>query len=676
MSKEWRGINNFYFVRPGKQKDTDPESVDIDSIDEKPASQEKDEPEVRLSDGAFHEGADGFVFNKKCKIRTKVENLKETQRTKVTFNTFVVTDGEEEDLGQQVEGFVKDGYAEAEMMLYYGDKFSEKLRSDPTTKCEYIFKASHSNGKNIVTSKPLKMPYVLDIDGNVQILEMEDVLFNSDSAVLLPEGPKEDGRKDDTREKEQKQVGGLAMLKAVCEFAKENSEKKLLVLGHTDTLDDNKHNLELSRARARSVYYLLRGDRENWVSTVEKRNEENLQKKEYRNQDIRQVLTWINGKFGISCDPKKTDGSAIDSDPDTRKAIKGFREGYQKKSNNDKFKAQEYDAPASGSEYWGWAYKGEKPGWGAVFDVYMHYLATKLLGLKNYAEYKTQYADSIMKDALDWQDVHPDKQDPKDGAYAAIGCGEERPIDGFDEEWKPKDEFKSQKNRRVEAMFFDAEEAKQIVKNPALGPNKYLPCHEGDMPCAHCKPKGKPEDPCPIYGKNEEGKWWFRPEYLWADDVEDGGLLGSVKVHLVTPHYNPLTGISCTLVTKEGQEYQTILSDSRGEVTWESLFLDEYFVHMKLDDRNITFLVPWLHEDSEKHSVLILDAEELLGSNDESHSIQARLLGLGYDCGTIDGIIGQKSKKAVKDFQKDHYLKDTGDPNEATKVLLKNLFGA
>lgn len=51
-------------------------------------------------------------------------------------------------------------------------------------------------------------------------------------------------------------------------------------------------------------------------------------------------------------------------------------------------------------------------------------------------------------------------------------------------------------------------------------------------------------------------------------------------------------------------------------------------------------------------------------------NVQKALNKLGYDCGTPDGIMGKKTKAAIKDYQKDKDLKVTGTVN---KTLLKSL---
>ena len=161
MSKKpWHNINELGFSF-GKTAEKEKSKTKVVDLDDETTTPKKDEPEVRLSNGVFIEGADGFQFNKKCTIRVDAELLKETNRKRVTFDTFVVFDGEEEDLGQQVEGYINDeGYAESEMMLYYGDTYAKSLQEDPTAKCFYKFKASHTKSTGVVESEELEMPYI------------------------------------------------------------------------------------------------------------------------------------------------------------------------------------------------------------------------------------------------------------------------------------------------------------------------------------------------------------------------------------------------------------------------------------------------------------------------------------------------------------------------------------
>ncbi len=135
-----------------------------------PIVKPKQEEEVRLSKGVFEpiDSENGYEFNKKCKVRVNVDLLNgTTDRKKVTFETFVEFDGEKEDLCQPLDGFIKDdGYAESEMMLFYGEKYYQAWQKDNTVKCKYIFKATHPKAKSPAESEVLEMPYEETSEGS------------------------------------------------------------------------------------------------------------------------------------------------------------------------------------------------------------------------------------------------------------------------------------------------------------------------------------------------------------------------------------------------------------------------------------------------------------------------------------------------------------------------------
>lgn len=60
---------------------------------------------------------------------------------------------------------------------------------------------------------------------------------------------------------------------------------------------------------------------------------------------------------------------------------------------------------------------------------------------------------------------------------------------------------------------------------------------------------------------------------------------------------------------------------------------------------------------------------------DATTGIKARLNNLGYACGAVDDEWDEQARAALRRFQKDHDLDETGDCNQATRDRLKEAYG-
>lgn len=58
---------------------------------------------------------------------------------------------------------------------------------------------------------------------------------------------------------------------------------------------------------------------------------------------------------------------------------------------------------------------------------------------------------------------------------------------------------------------------------------------------------------------------------------------------------------------------------------------------------------------------------------DQISGVQQRLNNLGYKCGGEMGKLGEKTKEALKNFQADNKLNESGEPDAATKAKLQEL---
>ncbi len=194
--KGFHAVTQHVSASSSNNNSTQPADTDAD-CGTSPTPAEDTGPEVKLSNPQFVEGPDGFQFNKKCCIQVNAELLKETSRKKVSFKTFVVFEDEEEDLGQPLEGFINDeGLAKADMMLFYGEKYSQAIYDDPKAKCFYKFVASHPKGSAEVKSDELEMPYeakknitlVFEDEDGTPITNLEVELSNGDKFSIDENG--------------------------------------------------------------------------------------------------------------------------------------------------------------------------------------------------------------------------------------------------------------------------------------------------------------------------------------------------------------------------------------------------------------------------------------------------------------------------------------------------------
>lgn len=242
------------------------------------------------------------------------------------------------------------------------------------------------------------------------LLEMEDLHFHHDSAVLLPDHPREDGGDHGER------LTGLSVLLTCYLQAEAFPSQKLLVAGHTDTTGADEYNLTLSRQRAQNVYLALTGDRAGWVESCEAK---------HTTADVQQIVHWARETFGWECDPGPVDDKA---GPKTKAGVEAFQERYN----------QAFDPSISVDGIVG------PQTWGAVFDCYdfaqAQYLGTDAEGLARRRAGLTFLTPPF------------------------VGCGEHHPIEAVG-----KDVYRSDVNRRVEVVFFDPEEVPELTCHASDG---------------------------------------------------------------------------------------------------------------------------------------------------------------------------------------------------------------
>ncbi len=343
---------------------------------------------------------------------------------------------------------------------------------------------------------------------HVHLLEVEDVLFHLDSAVMMPARPEgessEDGTEDDAVDPEdveiqdrQDVVTGIDVLGIALRQFEFDPHKRILIAGHTDTSGGIQMNFELSDQRAENVLFLLLGDREQWARVSAAR---------HKVEDYQQILTWIsqNPRWLWPCDPLDIDD---DWGPDTREATHQFVDRY-----NSDYASPPGDAPAPGDDP-PEGYRAPLPpnmhlqinadprhkwpenAWAAFYDLYQEELEHTL---RNCGE----SLSSLRANRLRFVDE----------ANVYVGCGESFPVDDAE-----RTNYRSQLNRRVELLFFDEHEVPNL-----------------DEPLLSCPPERNrthTREECPLFNGCH-----YRPVYIDPDD------LTCIAYHVKFAYYNKILG--------------------------------------------------------------------------------------------------------------------------------------
>lgn len=240
------------------------------------------------------------------------------------------------------------------------------------------------------------------------ILEIQDTLFRTNSCVVLPVG--------DTPEEShtQRNVSVMNLFATALRYNEEHPGKAIFIAGHTDTTGSIPFNQKLSEERARCTLALLEGDREEFIRLVNNR---------HTVADYKQILFWSCGAFedlNFTCHPGAIDNNAYTG-------IAAIRQ-FQKDYNHHKAQlgaAHQIELAVDGAI-------GPLT-WGAIFDVYEHALS-RTLGEK-------PGGVSALREKIIWVDKE----------RKSLGFSEHHPIDQMG-----LDDVRSQANRRVELLFFDA----------------------------------------------------------------------------------------------------------------------------------------------------------------------------------------------------------------------------
>lgn len=413
------------------------------------------------------------------------------------------------------------------------------------------------------------------------LLEMEDVHFHLDSAVLLPDFQLTADSHADAPD----HVTGIAVLRACLLHAKESTDR-LLIAGHADPSGDASHNQQLSKQRADNVFYALTGDRDNWAASCQAR---------HKVEDYQQILKWVAQIWEWDCDPGEVDNSL---GPMTRDAIQEFQENY-----NLDFSGSIAEDGVVGLETWG-----------AFFDVYMEVLKLILetddAGLAAYRQ-QLKFVDSNR---------------------STVGCGENFPIEG-----PRKGVYRSQLDRRVELIFFTPDQL------------PILACHPDADSCS-------PGD-CDIYQFRH-----FRFHHLPVPPINIKTLKRWV-IRVLAPG----TGPPAKRQALANLDY-VVSGSGAGDIKGKTDPKGVLRVPVTDDPCVMTLKIAGLEFQ--------VNAGSLQQIRQGDDAAKQRLHNLAYGPDELSAWNDDDFSGALKVFQKDHDLPETGESDGATRGTLRRVHGS
>jgi len=312
----------------------------------------------------------------------------------------------------------------------------------------------------------------------VDILELDKDLFNKNSPILMPAKPGAD---------EQIKIPGIKGLAAVYKQFEFDSRKRMVVAGHTDTGDIQKH-YDLAALRAESIVCLLQGTKNRWVE---------ISHANQKIEDYQRIMFYFHKTRNWACNPVNIDDKW--DDDKTHKAIKEFVKGWNKKHTPTMVETLADTVKADTKKLW------PKKLWEAVFDLYMEELC-RAMKIRRRPPAKLPDPARLPRAGLKF--VKDTKK--------FVSCGESFPLEALgDNTEKGKNKYHYAKERKVDILFYFDKEGPWTPKG----------CNN---PCPPKSANRHVAANCPLWRKN-----YFLANYL--DPTKE---LEAIAYHLQFKYYN------------------------------------------------------------------------------------------------------------------------------------------
>jgi peptidoglycan hydrolase-like protein with peptidoglycan-binding domain len=418
-------------------------------------------------------------------------------------------------------------------------------------------------------------------------------------------------------EADRNRITGLAAIRAAYRHAKAHPDQKLIVTGHTDRSGSADYNLKLSQLRSDNVLAVLTGQRDEWIKIC---------KGKHKVEDYQQILKWVHAIWDWNCDPGKVD-NVLGSQ--TREATKRFQEHYNRgdPEMEDGFSAQIPENGIVGDETWG-----------AFFDVYTRVLMYIL-------EVDEEGLDQLQK-SLKFVD----------DSKKSVGCGENHPITE-----NRAENFRSKIDRRVEVLYFDPAELPRLDCHPAAGKCVPEKCEIFDDDMFDFDPI--PCEPIPP------------PVRTWALRILQPGpavIRSETDPSVDSPpaKRKPMANIPFELAGAGGPEPIIAGTTDADGLLRVRVVQDPAVMTLTLKTKGN----PQLNLPND--IVIKLNAGTLPKIREGDDAVKHRLINLGYGKAKLADWDDVTFSSAVKKFQRQHGLTETGTADDATKAKLKEVHGS
>lgn len=318
----------------------------------------------------------------------------------------------------------------------------------------------------------------------VNIIELGKGLFNKESPILMPGRLKnDDGPSDELSDMNAVSAhAGITALAAAYKQFEFDARKQIVIAGHAaGESGDVKKHFDLAALRARNVYLLLTGQREQWAAGC------------YAGQkleDVKRILMYFAlRRLGWDCRDKG--GINANWTDDTTKATEKFIAGYNKDAKHAVKLAAGLAAGAAKDKKW------SPDLWKAVFTLYQEDICTSLkIAPPDPAKLPLRKLRFAMR------------------GRECVACGESFPLK------VDKSGYQKDKYRRVDIMFWNPKEVPGVRK----GSRRFV--------CPAAGAAAHQSKECPI---------WYQ-KHIKAVYLDPDKELKLIAYHLTFTYYDKIAG--------------------------------------------------------------------------------------------------------------------------------------